>query len=196
MLKRATLHLQVFSLCTLQWFQWDGFRRCYWACHWLHSVWYTLYLKRDVTMSGTHIPSTYIFLKLSDQQSLLFHIFPKDCPNSIDTGQHSWKCFIYSTSIRLFVCMCVCVSLTGRVDSRLRSKPRVFISTFVSGSDNRRNNCSVPKHRTISPFTFWSAWNAMFLTHTNTHVLYWHNLAVWVTVSKCQMDQRICYIIL
>lgn len=61
-----------------------------------------------------------------------------------------------------------CVPLTRRVDSRLRSKPRVFINTFVSGSDSRRNSCSVPKQRTISPFTFWSAWNAMFLTHKHT----------------------------
>lgn len=77
---------------------------------------------------------------------------------------------------------CVCASLTGRVDSRFRSKPRVFISTLVSGSDSRRNNCSVPKHRTISPFTFWSAWNAMFLTHRHTQT---HTLNHWVTVWIC-----------
>lgn len=60
--------------------------------------------------------------------------------------------------------------LTGLVESKFRSSPSVFMSTLVSGSDNSLNSCSVPSARTISTFTFWSAWNAMFYTSTHmTH---------------------------
>lgn len=69
------------------------------------------------------------------------------------------------------------VFLTVRVDSRFRSKPRVFISTLLSESDSRQNKWSVPKHRTISPFIFWSAWNAMFWTYKHK-VLYCNNLRI------------------
>lgn len=69
------------------------------------------------------------------------------------------------------------VFLTVRVDSRFRSKPRVFISTLLSESDSKQNKWSVPKHRTISPFIFWSAWNAMFWTYKHK-VLYCNNLRI------------------
>lgn len=91
-------------------------------------------------------------------------------------------CYAKQETISLYVCVCVlqkadkivrlmCVfsCLTGLVESRFRSSPSVFMSTLVSGSDRSLNSCSVPSARTISTFTFWSAWNAMF--YTNTHII-------------------------
>lgn len=102
-------------------------------------------------------------------------------------------CYDKQETISLYVCVCVlqkadkivilmCVfsCLTGLVESRFRSSPSVFMSTFVSGSDKSLNSCSVPSARTISTFTFWSAWNAMF--YTNTHIT--HTINIYVDVLR------------
>lgn len=52
--------------------------------------------------------------------------------------------------------------LTGRVDRRFLSSPKVFIRTFTSESESNWNNCSVLRPRKMSDLIFCSAWNAIF----------------------------------
>lgn len=47
--------------------------------------------------------------------------------------------------------------LTGRVDRRFLSRPKVFIRTFTSESESNWNNCSVLRPRKMSDLIFCSA---------------------------------------
>lgn len=47
--------------------------------------------------------------------------------------------------------------LTGRVDRRFLSSPKVFIRTFTSESESNWNNCSVLRPRKMSDLIFCSA---------------------------------------
>lgn len=124
----------------------------------------------------THLFTTFLqknYLSLSEWVQLLIIV------HQVIIVNHYYCLLCHVNVFMRKYCKWYClVFLTVRVDSRFRSKPRVFISTLLSESDSRQNKWSVPRHRTISPLIFWSAWNAMFLTHKHQKVLFCNSLRI------------------
>uniref|UniRef100_A0A147BFY9 Uncharacterized protein n=1 Tax=Ixodes ricinus TaxID=34613 RepID=A0A147BFY9_IXORI len=94
-------------------------------------------------------------------------------PSAMLARMHSACSFtsaLWSPSrIRITACI-ICVpwlsmmwSMCCLMESRFRSRPRVFMSTLTSGSESSRNTWSVPSVDRIWALIFWSAWKAMFI---------------------------------